>query len=80
MVATGDIYWNSGYVVVWPIYLLSSIAIAVCAWGSWKRLPLYWWGRLLDCFDRCDELMKRFICGPQAEEFDREVAAFCDSS
>ena len=80
METTAEYYWNIGYVVVWPMYLLSFIAVAVCSWGSWMRLPLYRSGKSLDCFDCCDECMKRFIGGPQAEEFDMEVAAFCDSS
>ncbi len=61
MEATREIYWNIGHGVVIPMYLLSIAAVAVLAWGFWKRLPLYQLGRSLDRFDRYDERVRRMI-------------------
>jgi Fe-S oxidoreductase/nitrate reductase gamma subunit len=59
MVATREIYWNIGHHVVFPMYLLSLVAVAVLVWGFWKRLPLYRLGKPLDRVDRFDERVKR---------------------
>ncbi|GFE57374.1 heterodisulfide reductase-related iron-sulfur binding cluster [Geobacter sp. AOG1] len=61
MEATREIYWNIGHGVVIPMYLLSIAAVAVLAWGFWKRLPLYNLGKPLDRFDRYDERVRRMI-------------------
>jgi Fe-S oxidoreductase/nitrate reductase gamma subunit len=56
MEATREIYWNVGHGVVWLMYLFSFIAIAVCAWGFYRRLPVYRQGKPLD---RLDQLPRR---------------------
>lgn len=56
MEATREIYWNIGHGVVWLMYLFSFIAVAVCAWGFYRRLPVYRQGKPLD---RLDQLPRR---------------------
>jgi len=58
---TREIYWNIGHGVVLPMYLLSFAAMAMLAWGFWKRLPIYRQGKALDRFDRFDERVKRTV-------------------
>src|SRR5512137_705425 len=52
MEATREIYWNVGHGVVVPMYLFGLFAIAVCAWGFYRRIRVYRLGRPLDRFDR----------------------------
>jgi len=61
MEATREIYWNMGHGVVLPMYLLTLAAVAVLAWGFWKRLPLYRLGKPLDRTDRYEERVSRMI-------------------
>ncbi|NVO01035.1 MAG: respiratory nitrate reductase subunit gamma, partial [Geobacteraceae bacterium] len=58
---TREIYWNIGHGVVLPMYILSFVAVAVLAWGFWKRLPLYRIGKPLNRFDRFEERVGRMI-------------------
>ncbi|WP_298435033.1 heterodisulfide reductase-related iron-sulfur binding cluster [Geobacter sp.] len=55
MEATREIYWNVGHGVVWPMYLLGLIALGVCTWGFWQRLPVYRQGKSLNRLDRLPE-------------------------
>ncbi len=61
MEVTREIYWNIGHGVVIPMYLLTSAAIGIAAWGFWKRLPVWRQGKPLDRFDRYDERVKRLV-------------------
>ncbi|HEY6838788.1 MAG TPA: respiratory nitrate reductase subunit gamma, partial [Geobacteraceae bacterium] len=56
MEATREIYWNVGHGVVIPMYLFALIAFGFCAWGFWKRLPVYRLGKPLN---RLDQLPRR---------------------
>ncbi|KAF0221802.1 MAG: hypothetical protein FD174_133 [Geobacteraceae bacterium] len=56
MEATREIYWNVGHGVVWPMYLFAIVAIGICAWGFWLRLPVYRLGKPLN---RLDQLPRR---------------------
>ncbi len=61
MEATREIFWNVGHGAVWPMYLLSFLAIAFCVWGFWKRLSLYQLGKSLNRFDHLKERFKLLI-------------------
>jgi Fe-S oxidoreductase/nitrate reductase gamma subunit len=52
MVAAREIYWNVGHEVIVPIYLFGLFAMAVSAWGFYRRIRVYRLGRPLDRFDR----------------------------
>jgi len=52
MEATREIYWNVGHGVVWPMYVFSFIAMAVCVYGFYRRLVVYRQGKRLNRFDR----------------------------
>lgn len=52
MEAAREIYWNVGHGVIVPMYLFSLFAIAVCAWGFYRRISVYRLGRPLHRFDR----------------------------
>ena len=56
MDATREIYWNVGHGVIAPVYLLAVIAMVVCAWGFYRRLPVYRQGKALN---RLDQLPRR---------------------
>jgi Fe-S oxidoreductase/nitrate reductase gamma subunit len=56
MEATREIYWNVGHGVIGPMYLFAAIALGLCAWGFWKRLPVYRLGKPLN---RLDQLPRR---------------------
>ena len=56
MESTREIYWNVGHGVVWPMYLFSFAAMAILAWGFYRRLPLYRQGKPLN---RLDQLPRR---------------------
>jgi Fe-S oxidoreductase/nitrate reductase gamma subunit len=47
-----EILWNVGSGGILPMYLISVVAIAVCAWGFYRRIRVYRLGRPLDRFDR----------------------------
>jgi len=57
MEATREIYWNVGHGVIVPLYLFGLFAIAVCAWGFYRRIRVYRLGRPLV---RSDRLPLRF--------------------
>jgi Fe-S oxidoreductase/nitrate reductase gamma subunit len=52
METTREIYWNVGHGVIVPIYLFGLFAIAVCAWGFYRRIRVYRQGRPFYRFDR----------------------------
>jgi Fe-S oxidoreductase/nitrate reductase gamma subunit len=52
MEATREIYWNVGHGVVIPMYLFAFIAMGLCAWGFYRRLPVYRVGKPLNRFDQ----------------------------
>src|SRR6266702_5650029 len=56
MEATREIYWNVGHGVIAPMYLVALCALALCAWGFWRRLPVYRLGKPLS---RLDQLPRR---------------------
>ena len=56
MEATRVIYWNIGHVSVDFMYLLAFIAMGLCAWGFYLRLPMYRIGKALN---RLDQLARR---------------------
>jgi Fe-S oxidoreductase/nitrate reductase gamma subunit len=56
MEATREIYWNVGHGVIVPMYLFAAIAMGLCAWGFWRRLPVYRLGKPLN---RLDQLPRR---------------------
>ena len=61
MEATRQIYWNIGYGVIIPMYLLAFAALGVMVWGFRRRLPVWRQGKALDRFDRYDERIKRML-------------------
>ncbi len=65
MEATREIYWNVGHGVVAPMYLFGLFAIAVCAWGFYRRIRVYRLGRPLDRSDRLPlritQMLKRML-------------------
>ncbi|MBJ6802584.1 heterodisulfide reductase-related iron-sulfur binding cluster [Geomonas propionica] len=58
MEATREIYWNVGHGVVLPMYLLTLLAFAACAYGCWKRVEVYRQGKPLN---RLDNLRERVV-------------------
>ncbi|HJV35384.1 MAG TPA: electron transporter, partial [Geomonas sp.] len=58
MEATREIYWNVGHGVTLLMYLGAALAIGVCGWGFWRRLPVYQQGKPLD---RLDQLSRRVV-------------------
>ncbi len=58
MESTREIYWNVGHGVVLPMYFFALVAIAVCIYGFYRRVPAYLQGRKLD---RLDSLPKRIL-------------------
>ncbi|HEY6008115.1 MAG TPA: respiratory nitrate reductase subunit gamma, partial [Geobacteraceae bacterium] len=56
MEATREIYWNVGHGVIGPMYLFAFAALGLCAWGFWRRLPVYRQGKPLH---RLDQLSRR---------------------
>ncbi|WP_460595416.1 heterodisulfide reductase-related iron-sulfur binding cluster [Geomonas sp. Red276] len=55
MEATREIYWNVGHGATGPMYCLAAVALALCGWGFWRRVPVYRLGRPLDRLDRLPE-------------------------
>lgn len=55
MESTREIYWNVGHGVIIPMYLCALVAVGLCAWGFWKRLPVYRQGKPLSRLDRLPE-------------------------
>jgi len=51
MEATREIYWNVGHGVTGAMYLLAAIALGLCGWGFYRRLPVYRQGGALDRLD-----------------------------
>lgn len=58
MEATREIYWNVGHGVVIPMYILALVAFCFCAWGVYRRLPVYRQGKPLN---RHDQLPRRIV-------------------
>jgi Fe-S oxidoreductase/nitrate reductase gamma subunit len=56
MEATREIYWNIGRGSIGFMYLLAFIALGLCVWGFYLRLPVYLIGKALN---RLDELPTR---------------------
>ncbi len=64
MHATREIYWNVNHSLIWVMYLFAFLAIGACAWGFWRRLPMYRQGRQpLDRLDRLPERVRHFLKG-----------------
>jgi Fe-S oxidoreductase/nitrate reductase gamma subunit len=63
MEATREIYWNVGHGVIGPMYLLAAIALGLCAWGFYRRLPFYRRGKPLDRLDRLAARLRIFLTG-----------------
>jgi len=61
MEATREIYWNVGHGVTGPMYLMAAIAIGLCGWGFYRRIPVYRLGRALDRLDRGGERVRLFL-------------------
>jgi len=55
MDATREIYWNVGHGVVWVMYPLAMLAMGICIWGFWRRLPVYRQGKPLNRLDCLSE-------------------------
>jgi Fe-S oxidoreductase/nitrate reductase gamma subunit len=58
MEATREFYWNVGHGVNAFMYPMAAIAIFLCLWGFYRRLPTY---RLGQHLDRTDLLTERVI-------------------
>ncbi len=58
MESTREIYWNVGHGVVLPMYFFALVAMAVCVYGFYQRIPTYQQGKKLD---RLDSLSKRIL-------------------
>ncbi|HJV65500.1 MAG TPA: heterodisulfide reductase-related iron-sulfur binding cluster [Geomonas sp.] len=56
MEATREIYWNVGHGVTGLMYVAAAVALGICGWGFWRRLPVYRQGKALD---RLDQLSRR---------------------
>ncbi len=56
METTREIYWNVGHGVVWPMYALSVVAVAIFAWGFCRRIRVYRLGKHLN---RRDHVLRR---------------------
>ena len=67
MEATREIYWNVGHGVVWGMYLFASLAMGICAWGFWMRLPVYRQGKPLSRLDRLPERIVSMLKGMLAQ-------------
>ena len=54
---TRNIYWNvgEGASTLFPMYLIATVAIAICLFGLWKRVQVYRLGRDLGRFDNRSE-------------------------
>lgn len=63
MEATRQIYWNVGHGVIWPMYLLAFAAMGLCAWGFWRRLPVYRLGGPTVRTDRIGQRLSHLIQG-----------------
>lgn len=63
MEATRQIYWNVGHGVVWPMYVLAFAAMGICAWGFWRRIPVYRLGRPENRTDHLGQRLSNLIRG-----------------
>ncbi|HBA89956.1 MAG TPA: electron transporter [Geobacter sp.] len=61
MEATREIYWNVGHGVIAPMYLFAFLALALLAWGFWRRLAFYRQGKPLDRLDRLAERVSHWV-------------------
>jgi Fe-S oxidoreductase/nitrate reductase gamma subunit len=52
MEATREIYWNIGHVSIGFMYILAFIAMGLCVWGFYLRLPVYRIGKALNRLDQ----------------------------
>ncbi|HEY5513408.1 MAG TPA: heterodisulfide reductase-related iron-sulfur binding cluster [Geomonas sp.] len=67
MEATREIYWNVGHGVVWGMYFFALLAMGICAWGFWMRLPVYRQGKALSRLDRLPERILLLVKGMLAQ-------------
>jgi len=67
MEATREIYWNVGHGVLWGMYFFAFLAMGICAWGFWKRLPVYRQGKPLSRLDRLPERVVLLVKGVLAQ-------------
>ena len=67
MEATREIYWNVGHGVVWGMYSFAFLAMGICAWGFWRRLPVYRQGKPLSRLDRLPERVVLMLKGMLAQ-------------
>lgn len=67
MEATREIYWNVGHGVLWGMYFFAFLAMGICAWGFWKRLPVYRQGKPLSRLDRLPERIVLLVKGVLAQ-------------
>ncbi len=58
MEATREIYWNVGHGAMWPMYLFTVVALAICAYGFYRRLSLYRLGKPLNRTDSLSDRLK----------------------
>jgi len=60
--ATREIYWNVGRGVVGPMYVMAVIALGLCGWGFYRRIPVYRQGKApIDRLDRLGDRFKLFL-------------------
>jgi Fe-S oxidoreductase/nitrate reductase gamma subunit len=59
--ATREIYWNVGHGVTGPMYLMAAVALALCAWGFYLRIPVYRQGKPLDRLDQRPQRVRLFL-------------------
>jgi Fe-S oxidoreductase/nitrate reductase gamma subunit len=59
--ATRQIYWNVGHGVTPAMYLLAAIALGLCGWGFYRRLPVYRQGKALDRLDQAPRRVWLFL-------------------
>jgi len=63
MEATREIYWNVGHGVIWGMYPLAFLAMGICFWGFWRRLPVYRQGKSLNRMDPLSERVMLLVRG-----------------
>ena len=63
MEATREIYWNVNHGLIWVMYLFAFLAVGACAFGFWKRLPMYRQAKPLERLDRLALRIKLMLQG-----------------
>lgn len=61
MEATREIYWNIDHGSIGLMYFLAFIAMSLCAWGFYLRLPVYRIGKVLNRLDELPSRVKLFL-------------------